>query len=92
MWLVALSRHRSEFTALVEDKQQLKTYLMRNSGNELSATELHAKSMQHNTKGLSIAADQNAKSLQSQSNQSNVPQNSPKNTQIKKSKDFQMER
>lgn len=90
MWLVALSRHRNEFTALVEDKQQLKTYLMRNQGRELSATELHSKSLQNSSNGLS-SADQNTKSVQSYTNVPNDPQNSPKNTEIKKVKGLQME-
>jgi conjugative relaxase-like TrwC/TraI family protein len=91
MWLVAISRHRSEFTALVEDKQQLKTYLMRNQGREFSATALHAKSLQNSSSGLSTSSDPNTKSLQSNSNESSIPQNSQKNTQIKKGKEFQME-
>lgn len=43
MWLVALSRHRSTFTALVEDKDKLKSYLMHNSGAVISAIELQSK-------------------------------------------------
>ena len=39
-WLVTISRHRNEFTALVENKNQLKAYLLRNEGNEISAIEL----------------------------------------------------
>ena len=45
MWLVALSRHKSDFTALVEDKDKLKTYLIKNTGNVESATELNTKSI-----------------------------------------------
>lgn len=43
MWLVALSRHKDQFTALVEDKNQLKSYLLKNTGTILSAIELHSK-------------------------------------------------
>lgn len=39
-WLVILSRHRNEFTALVEDKGKLISYLMNNKGTEKSAIEL----------------------------------------------------
>jgi conjugative relaxase-like TrwC/TraI family protein len=45
MWLVALSRHKKEFSAFVEDKNQLKSYLMKNSGAELSAIELNSKAI-----------------------------------------------
>ena len=48
MWLVALSRHKSEFTALVEDKNKLQSYLINNTGNIASAIELEAKSSQNN--------------------------------------------
>jgi ATP-dependent exoDNAse (exonuclease V) alpha subunit len=43
MWLVALSRHKSTFTAIVEDKDKLKSYLIHNSGSVISATELQSK-------------------------------------------------
>jgi conjugative relaxase-like TrwC/TraI family protein len=43
MWLVALSRHKSSFTAFVEDKDKLKSYLIHNSGSVVSATELQSK-------------------------------------------------
>lgn len=39
-WLVTISRHRHEFTAIVENKNRLKTYLLKNKGNEISAVEL----------------------------------------------------
>ncbi len=39
-WLIALSKHKSEFIAIVEDKDKLKSYLMRNNRHELSAIEL----------------------------------------------------
>lgn len=42
MWLVALSRHKSEFTALVEDKNKLQAYLLSNTGAVKSATELQS--------------------------------------------------
>ena len=45
MWLVALSRHKSEFTAFVEDKDKLKSYLIRNTGSSQSAVELSEKSL-----------------------------------------------
>jgi ATP-dependent exoDNAse (exonuclease V) alpha subunit len=45
MWLVALSRHKKEFSAFVEDKNQLKSYLMKNNGTELSAIELNNKAI-----------------------------------------------
>lgn len=41
-WLVTLSRHKSEFTALVQNKEKLKSYLISNKGHELSAMELIA--------------------------------------------------
>jgi ATP-dependent exoDNAse (exonuclease V) alpha subunit len=46
-WLVAISRHRNEFMALVEDKSTLKTYLIKNKGREISAIEFQSKSMQN---------------------------------------------
>ena len=42
MWLVALSRHRNEFTAFIEDKDQLRSSLLNNKGAGLSAIELQA--------------------------------------------------
>lgn len=39
-WLVTLSRHKSEFTAIVQNKGKLEAYLMKNKGNEVSAMEL----------------------------------------------------
>ncbi len=42
-WLVTISRHRHEFTALVEDKNQLKSYLLKNKGNETSAIEIEKR-------------------------------------------------
>lgn len=39
-WLVTLSRHRAEFTVVVEDKNQLKHSLINNKGTEVSAIEL----------------------------------------------------
>jgi ATP-dependent exoDNAse (exonuclease V) alpha subunit len=39
-WLITISRHRHEFTALVENKDQLKAYLLENKGSEISAIEL----------------------------------------------------
>ena len=54
MWLVALSRHKKEFSAFVEDKNQLKSYLMKNNGTELSAIELNNKAINNeiSTKNL----------------------------------------
>jgi conjugative relaxase-like TrwC/TraI family protein len=49
MWLVSISRHKNEFRALVEDKNLLKSYLMKNSGTELSAIELHNKVINDDT-------------------------------------------
>jgi len=49
MWLVALSRHKSEFTALVEDKSKLQTDITKNQGAEMSAIEFKEK------KGVQIA-------------------------------------
>jgi ATP-dependent exoDNAse (exonuclease V) alpha subunit len=46
-WLVAISRHRNEFRALVEDKSTLKTYLIKNKGTEISAIEFQSKSLQN---------------------------------------------
>ncbi len=43
MWLVALSRHKSEFTALVEDKSKLQSDIIKNKGVEMSALEFKEK-------------------------------------------------
>ena len=64
---------------------------MKNIGSEISATELHTKSLQNSLSGLSTPADQNSKLLQNHANEANISPNSPKNQEIKKSKDFQME-
>ncbi len=45
MWLVALSRHKSEFTALVEDKSKLQADLTKNKGLEMSAIEFKEKKL-----------------------------------------------
>lgn len=47
-WLVTISRHRHEFTALVENKNQLKSYLLKNKGNEISAVELEKQILSRN--------------------------------------------
>jgi ATP-dependent exoDNAse (exonuclease V) alpha subunit len=39
-WVVTLSRHRSEFTALVEDRSQLKAYLASNKDSKILAVGL----------------------------------------------------
>lgn len=43
MWLVALSRHKSKFTALVEDKSKLQADITQNKGAEMSAIEFKEK-------------------------------------------------
>lgn len=43
MWLVVLSRHKSEFTALVEDKSRLQADITQNKGAEMSAIEFKEK-------------------------------------------------
>jgi conjugative relaxase-like TrwC/TraI family protein len=43
MWLVVLSRHKSEFTALVEDKTKLQNDISKNTGQEVSAMEFKEK-------------------------------------------------
>ena len=53
MWLVAVSRHKSGFTALVEDKDKLKTYLIKNTGSVQSAIELQSKIDTNNHKASS---------------------------------------
>lgn len=40
MWLVAVSRHRSDFTVLVDDRERLQNQISRNHGRENSATSL----------------------------------------------------
>lgn len=55
-WLVTISRHRHEFTALVENKDQLKTYLLKNKGNEISALELEKQSYPQETNQSIIEA------------------------------------
>lgn len=62
-WLVTLSRHKSEFTALVQNKSKLESYLMKNKGNELSAIELISQSK---------IAKNEGNLLQQSSNKSNI--------------------
>ncbi len=46
LWCVIISRHKEEFTALLQDKDKLKSYLMSNEGSKMSAIELHNLSIE----------------------------------------------
>ena len=41
LWCVILSRHKESFTAVVQEKDKLKGYLIANNGQEMSAIDLH---------------------------------------------------
>jgi ATP-dependent exoDNAse (exonuclease V) alpha subunit len=47
-WCVILSRHKENFTAIVHDKNKMKTYTISNSGTEMSAIELEQKQDKQN--------------------------------------------
>ncbi len=47
-WLVTLSRHKNEIKILTQDKQELEKTLMRNDGNQMSATELQNQAKPNN--------------------------------------------
>ena len=51
-WLVAISRHRNEITAIVEDKSKLESQITSNKDIETSAMELVAGKEQNNAKSL----------------------------------------
>lgn len=47
-WVVTLSRHKNEFTALVEDKSRLQTHLTKSKEIKESATEMQLKCIKEN--------------------------------------------
>ena len=51
-WLVAISRHRNEITAIVSDKSKLEAQISQNNAIETSAIELVAQKDQSNSKSL----------------------------------------
>ena len=72
MWLVAISRHRSDFTALVENKEKLQNQLSKKEGRENSAISIayYQSSSQNSsvnnlnpTKQISKQKNINAKSI-----------------------------